>query len=43
MLKQFDRDEALAMPDESGKVTVTCEFCMSTFVFEEHDLDALWS
>ena len=42
MLKQFDRDEALAMPDESGKVTVTCKFCSRVYRFTPAEIAALF-
>ena len=42
MLKQFDRDEVLAMPDESGKVTVTCEFCSRVYRFTPAEIAALF-
>ncbi len=41
-LRAFAEPEVRAMAEED-RLSVTCEFCMSTFVFEEHDLDALWS
>ena len=42
MLKQFERDEVLAMPDESGKVTVTCEFCSRVYRFTPAEIAALF-
>jgi molecular chaperone Hsp33 len=40
-LRAFAEPEVRAMAEE-GRLTVTCEFCKSTYVFEEDDLDALW-
>ena len=37
MLKSFsqaDRDDMV----ENGKITVTCEFCSSTYVFAPHEV-----
>lgn len=42
MLKQFDRGEVLAMHDESGKVTVTCEFCSRVYRFTPAEIAALF-
>jgi molecular chaperone Hsp33 len=42
MLQQFERDEVLAMQDESGKVTVTCEFCSRVYRFTPGDIAALF-
>lgn len=41
-LRAFAESEVKAMVEE-GRLAVTCEFCMSRYVFEEHDLDVLWS
>jgi len=41
-LRAFAEPEVRAMAEE-GRLTVTCEFCMSTYTFEETDLDVLWS
>lgn len=42
MLKQFARDEVLAMQDETGKVVVTCEFCSRVYRFTGDDVAALF-
>jgi molecular chaperone Hsp33 len=42
MLMQFDRDEVLAMLDESGKLTVTCEFCSHVYRFTSAEIAALF-
>lgn len=37
MLRSFpqtDRDDMV----EDGKITVTCEFCSSTYVFQPHEI-----
>ena len=39
MLKSFSQDDRDHMV-ENGKITVTCEFCNSTYVFEPDKLDA---
>jgi molecular chaperone Hsp33 len=41
-LRAFAETEVRAMAEE-GRLTVTCEFCMSSYIFEEHDLDVLWT
>ena len=42
MLQQFERDEVLAMQDETGKVVVTCEFCSRVYRFTTDDVAALF-
>jgi redox-regulated HSP33 family molecular chaperone len=42
MLRRFERDEVLAMRDESGKVIVTCEFCSRVYRFTPADIAALF-
>jgi molecular chaperone Hsp33 len=42
MLRRFERHEVLAMQDESGKVTVTCEFCSRVYRFTPSDIAALF-
>ncbi len=39
MLKSFSPDERDDMV-ENGKITVTCEFCSSTYVFEPDEISA---
>lgn len=42
MLRRFERDEVLAMQDESGKIVVTCEFCSRVYRFTAPDIRALF-
>ena len=42
MLRQFERDEVLAMQDETGKVVVTCEFCSRVYRLATDDVAALF-
>jgi molecular chaperone Hsp33 len=37
MLRSFSQDDRDHMV-ENGKITVTCEFCNSTYVFEPEDV-----
>ena len=39
MLRSFSQDDRDNMV-ENGKITVTCEFCSSTYVFEPQELTA---
>jgi molecular chaperone Hsp33 len=39
MLKSFSQDERDDMV-ENGKITVTCEFCSSTYAFEPDEISA---
>jgi molecular chaperone Hsp33 len=41
-LRSFAANEVRAMAEE-GRLTVTCEFCKTAYVFNEVDLDMLWS
>ena len=38
MLRSFSQDDRDHMV-ENGKITVTCEFCSSTYVFEPHEIE----
>ena len=40
-LRSFAADEVREMA-EDGRLTVTCEFCKTAYVFDEDALDALW-
>ena len=42
MLQRFERDEVLAMVDETGKVVVTCEFCSRVYRFTMDDIATLF-
>ena len=39
MLRSFSQDDRDHMV-ENGKITVTCEFCNSTYVFDPAEVDA---
>jgi molecular chaperone Hsp33 len=41
-LRSFPRSEVLAMM-ENDLLTVDCEFCKSSYLFNERDLDMLWA
>jgi len=41
-LKSFPRDEVQSMAEDS-RITVTCEFCKTDYVFDEASLDALYA
>lgn len=38
VLKSFGRDELADMRDDSGRITVTCEFCTAAYHFELQDI-----
>lgn len=40
-LRAFPRTEVEAMADD-GRVTVTCEFCKATYVFDGNDVDGIY-
>jgi molecular chaperone Hsp33 len=40
-LRAFAESEVKAMAEE-GRLTATCEFCKTDYVFDERDLDVLW-
>ncbi|WP_255448423.1 Hsp33 family molecular chaperone HslO [Telmatospirillum sp. J64-1] len=42
-LKSFPREEVDSMKDEEGKVVVVCEFCKTSYVYGQDDLDRLYS
>lgn len=42
MLRRFERDEVLEMRDETGRVTVTCEFCSRVYRFATDEIIALF-
>jgi len=42
VLERFERDEVLAMQDETGRVVVTCEFCSRVYRFTPADIAALF-
>ena len=42
VLARFERDEVLAMQDETGRVVVTCEFCSRVYRFTPADIAALF-
>jgi molecular chaperone Hsp33 len=41
-LRSFAESEVRSMAEE-GRLTVTCEFCKAAYVFDEDELNALWS
>lgn len=42
-LRSFPRDEIAGLKDESGRVSVTCEFCCATYSFGDDDLDRIYA
>jgi molecular chaperone Hsp33 len=42
-LKSFPRSEMDELKDENGHISVTCEYCKSTYSFAEDDLDRLYA
>ncbi len=40
-LMTLGKDELLTLPDESGKVETTCQFCDAVYTFEEADLQKI--
>jgi molecular chaperone Hsp33 len=41
LLRSFPKSEVLAMV-ENGVISVTCEFCKTTYRFDDQDLESLW-
>lgn len=43
VLRSFPKEEIVDLRDDSGRVVVTCEFCLSVYVFDDDDLAQLWT
>lgn len=42
-LKSFPRGEIEELKDDDGRVVVTCEFCLTSYVFDDSDLDRVYA
>lgn len=42
MLQSIPRAEIAALKNEAGQVTITCEFCRTTYAFGDDDLDRVY-